>query len=377
LCPNARDCHTLYTVDAEYLLWFFANSRTSVPAGANGPLGPGVNVLVPLQDPEHSSRQPFQGGRLALGCWLVEDNPWFVGGIRDLGVEATFFLVGSRSITAQNNQAPNLVRPFSDVNNDVESGFVVTAPGVASGGLTAFSQISNLWGTELNLWKNLYYDCPGTSHSLSGIAGFRYLSADYLAQISSLSNFKPGLTASSPFFPLAGDTLSVLDSFTTHNRFYGGQVGIVGQVQPACGFVLQAAAKLALGVTTEDLFIAGSQLRTLPNGPTISSGGGVLALPSNIGHFQRNEFAQVPELELRMLGRVTDHITLTAGFSLLDWTRLLRAVSQIDHEVDSTQIPNFPLPRGTLPTSLTHPAVLFQQDNLLALTLSLGLEIRY
>jgi hypothetical protein len=103
----------------------------------------------------------------------------------------------------------------------------------------------------------------------------------------------------------------------------------------------------------------------------------VLALPSNIGHFQENQFAQVPELELKMLGRVTNHLTLTGAFSLLDWTRIIQAVNQIDREVDITQIPNFPVPSGTLPSPVAHPAPLFNQNNLLVLTVSLGLEIRY
>jgi hypothetical protein len=150
-----------------------------------------------MRDPEHGNRQPFSGGRIALGYWLVEENPWFVGGIRDLGVEAAFFFIGSRSVALQSNQAPNLIRAFSDVNNDQESGFVVTAPGVANGGMSVFSRISNFWGAEANLWKNLYYDCPGTVHSLSGLAGFRYLSVDYQTEIDSVSNFNPGLSPSS------------------------------------------------------------------------------------------------------------------------------------------------------------------------------------
>jgi hypothetical protein len=364
----------MYTFDAEYLLWFFANNRTPFPAGN---AAPGVGNLVSLNDAEHAKSEPFSGGRFALGYWLVEDNPWFVGGIRDLGAEACFFFVGQRSLTLQNDEAPNLFRSFSDVNNSRESGFLVSAPGVATGGMTVIGKIDNLWGAEANLWKTLAYNYPGTIHTLSAMAGFRYLSAGYLAEIDSVSNFNPNLPSSSPFFPLAGDTLAIVDSFTTRNQFYGGQVGVVAQAQPVPGVVFQAGFKLALGVTAEDLFISGSQVRTGPGGLRQSYVGGVLALPSNIGHFERNKFAQVPELELKTAVRVTDHLFLKGGFSLLDWTRIIRAGEQIDREVNITQIPNFPLPSGTLPSSLTHPSVFFRQTDLLALSLSFGAEFRY
>jgi hypothetical protein len=366
---------TSFTVGAEYALWFLSNSRTSIPvASSTIPPAQSASGLSTLGDAEHGKNDPSSGGRLTVGYWLVEENPWVGGGIRDLGVEGRFFFIGQRSVDFQSDALPTLVRPFFDVNNRQGSGFVVAAPGVATGGISANARIDNLWGAEANVWKSLYHDYPGTLFGLSVMGGFRYLSSDYHLQISSVSTFDANLAPTSPFFPLAGSNLAVGDSFTTHNRFYGGQVGIAGQAWLLPSMLLQAGLKIAVGVTNEDLNIAGSQVRTVANGPPQSSPGGVLALPSNTGHFNKNQFAQVPEVEARLSFRITNHVTLGGGFSALYWSRIARAAEQIDQEVTVTQLPNFQVPAGTPATNLARPSVLFRQSDLWMLGLSLGGE---
>ena len=65
-------------------------------------------------------------------------------------------------------------------------------------------------------------------------------------------------------FVLIGITLLGISfaGLATHNHFYGGQVGIAGTLAPAECVLLEAAFKVALGETVEDLNIAGAQVRT-------------------------------------------------------------------------------------------------------------------
>jgi hypothetical protein len=303
-------------------------------------------------------------------------NPWSPGGIRDWGGEVVLFFIGQKGVSLHNEQSTDLVRPFFDLNNRQESGLLVAAPGIASGEITAHAQAS-MWGAEANATKNIYYNYPGTRSEVSMLAGLRFLSADGLIQIGSTSFFDPNLPAASPFFPFAGSRINVYDSFTTHNRFYGGQVGITAKCWFQQKFAFEGAFKLALGDTSEDITIVGSQLRTFPNQTTASYNGGLLALPTNIGEFHRDKFAQVPELDFKVSCFATEHISLSTGFTALYWSRIARPGLQIDRELDITQIPNFPVPAGTIPTGLARPGVPFTQADLWALGISLGVEFKW
>jgi hypothetical protein len=177
--------------------------------------------------------------------------------------------------------------------------------------------------------------------------------------------------------PLAGNSLQVGDSFATHNHFYGAQVGIAGKTVPADCLSLECGFKIGIGETVEDLEIAGGQVRTLANSRRIASPAGLLALPSNSGHFQKGQFAEVPELDLKMAVPLTSHMTFTTGFSTLYWSRILRPGQQIERGLDITQIPNFPPGASATPTGLNQPGVPFRQSDLWVLGLNIGLEITF
>jgi hypothetical protein len=366
----------IFSAEAEVVLWWLASATANNVVAASGVLGqPGTGVLANPRDAEHSAA-PQAGGRFSLGYWDVEDNPWLPGGIRDLGAEGVFFFVGQHSRSISIAEQPNLELPFSDLNHSQESGFVVAQPGVSTGSIAARAQ-ANVWGAEANVWKNLYYDCPGTTCILDVVAGFRFLEADEQFADGASINYDPTIAANSPFASFAGNRLQLQDSFTTHNHFYGGQIGLANKwwvIEKVC---VETSFKLALGVTAEDLNIIGNQVRTFADGTTAVSTGGLFALPSNIGHHQLDRFTEVPEVRLRFLVPVQSHITLTAGFSTLYWSNLARAAQQVDREIDITQIPNFPGGAGATPAGLGHPAVLYRQSDLWVLGATLGVEVKW
>jgi hypothetical protein len=154
-------------------------------------------------------------------------------------------------------------------------------------------------------------------------------------------------------------------------------VGIATKCWPLPQLSVEFDFKLAMGATNEELSIAGSQLRTFANSSTASYTGGLLALPSNIGQYNRDVFAQVPELDLKIAYEATKHLSLSVGFSTLYWNRIARAGEQIDREVDITQIPNFPLAAGSEPTGLGRPGVPFTQSDLWVMGISLGVEVKW
>ncbi len=366
----------VFSLDTDFVLWFYGTSRDNLVIASSGPLGTsGTTTLGTQVDVEHRE-ELIPGGRFRIGYWQAEENPWIPSGIRDLGVETVILFVSQTSTDFFDGRSPDLVRPFFDLNNRQESAFFVASPGVATGNITSHGQ-TNVWGAEANVWKNLYYNFPGTSCVVDVMGGFRYLSGDELLRLGSLSVFNSTIPATSPVASFAGNRLEVRDSFATHNRFYGGQIGIQNKALFMDGLFFDMAFKLAFGVTDENLNVVGNQVRTFADGTTAVSTGGLFALPSNIGHFHRDKFTLIPELDLKFGYVITDYLTLTTGFSTIFWDGFLRAGKQIDRQIDISQIPNFPAGAAATPTGLGSPGVPLSQNDLWVMGLSIGLEFRW
>jgi hypothetical protein len=307
----------------------------------------------------------------------MESNPWIPErSIKTLGSEMRLFFVGSRSVDFMADNAPNLSRPFFDLNNRIASAFLVAAPGIATGSIIGHGNVS-AWGAEVNVWKNIYYDKPGTTLAIDVMAGFRYVNGNSNIDLSSISVYNQTIAAGSAFASFAGNRLEVRDSFATRNHFYGGQIGIKGSGWLIDYMRVEGSFRLALGNTSQDLTIAGSQVRTFADGRTAVSNAGLFALASNIGNHRNNVFSQVPEGDIKALWPIGDHLTFSVGFSALYSNRVLRAVDQIDRSLDITQIPNFPAAAGATPTGLGRPGVFFQRSDLWVLGISFGVEVKW
>jgi hypothetical protein len=368
--------HFLVAAEGEYLLWFVKGNNATVPIATAGILGSGNTITSQLGDND-SSKGPTSGGRFTLGYWQFDDNPWAAQGtLRTFGIEARVFLVGNVAANVTADAAPDLFRPFYDLNDQVASGFPVSVPGLMAGEISAHGQFS-MWGAEANVWKNAYYDKPGTTYAIDLMAGVRYLNADSELDINSLSTFSDTIPKTSPYASFAGNRLQVSDSFNMHNDFYGGQIGIGLKSWLIDCLTFEGSLRVAFGDTVQDATIAGSQVRTFANGTTAVSTGGLLALPSNIGTRHNSEFTQIPELQFKANCSVSKQITLSVGFTALYWNRVLRAPNQVDSTIDITQIPNFPTAAGVAPTGLGHPNLPFQQTDLWMLGISVGLEYRW
>jgi hypothetical protein len=104
--------------------------------------------------------------------------------------------------------------------------------------------------------------------------------------------------------------------------------------------------------------------------------GGLLALPTNIGHFSRDRFSVVPEIGVNLGYQLTDHLRAYVGYNFLYWTNVVRPGAQIDRVLDVTLIPNFPVP-GAVPTGQNRPMVPFKENDFWAQGINFGLEFRW
>jgi hypothetical protein len=346
-----------FYVSGEYLLWWLRGSPVPplVTAGSAGDaipgaLGsPGTEILFGGRS---YNQGPLSGGRFFVGYWF--------GPCRKLGIELGGFFLGPRttSFSASSNGAPGsmiLARPFIDAATGNQTVEGVAGPGVLAGTVSA-SIYTFLWGTEANLRSNI---CCGPNYFIDGIAGFRNVNLYERLRIDETLNALA-----------SGGSFVINDTFQTHNNFYGGQLGLVGEARWG-RWSVNMFGKVALGVTQQVVNINGSTLITPPGGTATAFPGGLLTQPSNIGHFSRDVFGVVPEAGVNLGYQLTPHLRTFIGYNFLYWNNVVRPGQQIDLVVNTNQIP------PAIGGGPARPAFSFQHSDFWAQGITFGLEFRY
>jgi hypothetical protein len=371
--------HGRFYASTEYLLWWTRGDHVPALVTTGPDPGPTVNNPASLGRPGTViligngtlDPAPYSGFRGTVGYWF-DDN-------HCLGAEVTGFTLPQRSRTlgATSDQFPLLARPFFTINpgpNFGESTEIIARMNQATGAV-AVNTASSLWGIEANLRRQLGCGClfGDWSYRVEALAGFRYLQLEDSLEILESINVLKSVPPASPALPNGGQAF-VFDQFKTRNQFYGGQAGLSAEIHKG-PWSLTVDGKLAIGGTHQVVDIFGNQLQ-IDNvlGPSRFVGG-LLALPTNIGHYTHNHFAVVPELGLKLGYQVTEHVRLTLGYDFLYWSSVVRPGDQIDRGLDTTRIPNFV--STDQPTGLRRPAPQFNTTDFWAQGLNVGLEIRY
>jgi hypothetical protein len=127
---------------------------------------------------------------------------------------------------------------------------------------------------------------------------------------------------------------------------------------------------IALGVVHQDIDINGSTTVTIPGQPPVVRPGGLLALPSNIGHYTSDRFGVSPQVGLNVGYQVTSHVRLTAGYSFIYLNNVARPGNQIDTVIDPRQLP----PATAIGTRPYFPG---QTTDFWAQGVNLGLQLRF
>ncbi len=268
------------------------------------------------------------GGRFTLGHWF---NPQ-----QTIGLEVSGFYMGEKhnDTTVSSNLA--LFRPINDLS--------IMAPNLLAlpaGSGAVLDARTKFYGAELNLRWDFYRSCTG---HIDLMVGPRFLDLEESIGIATTDGL--------------GD--STADSFATRNRFLGLQLGVEGERNWKRYFV-HGFAKVAAGNLHQTVEI---------NGATNLAGigavpGGFLAQTSNIGQYNRNRFGLLPEAGFDVGMRLTDHVRIYGGYSILFLMNSLRPGDQIDPTLN--------------PTGAGGAGPLFQwnESTFWAQGLKGGLEVRY
>jgi hypothetical protein len=358
-------------VSGEYLLWWTKSTQLPVLA-ATGPatgavIDNGFTVIPPPGVPVLSGSfgQTLHGGaRFGAGYWFGDNQ------CRGVDTRFLFLFRNGTSFNTNTNEFPVLGRPFSNVNTPVgPSADIIGFPGVAIGGMSVETE-NSLWGAEVNYRRHLFGGVCNPCFRLDGLVGFRYL------------NFKEQLTITETGIIPAGSPLlltgrapfaTATDQFKAENNFYGGQVGLVGEVNRGRWFV-NGRATVALGSVLQSAEINGGQVTAAPGGPVTASAGGLLALPgANIGTFTQNKFAVLPEAGLNIGYQVTPRMRVFVGYDFLYLSSVVRPANLVDTNIDAARVPNFfTTPPAVLPGA-PQPAPVLRTTDFFAQGINFGM----
>jgi Putative beta barrel porin-7 (BBP7) len=331
---------------AEYLIWWlrgdalpplvtFGSFSDAPFAGALGE--PGTALAF---GGNHVSTDAHSGIRLTVGYALDRDG--------ELAVEASYFLLEQRSQlynAALDGSNPLLViaQPYFNTLLNREDSLVVAGPTVPGG--LAVELRDRFQGAELNL-RAPFTDFGALRVGLLG--GFRFLDLDESLNVASFTEDPSGTT-------------DRFDRFDTHNRFYGGQLGVTGTYQDG-PWVVNGSVRFALGGTQQSVDILGGN-------STISVAGNLLAQPSNSGERDRGEFAFVPEVRIDLGYRIGADVRVFVGYTFLYDSNMVQPGEQIDRVL--------PGPFGGVPTGSNRPAFSFNGSGFWAQGVDFGVEVRF
>jgi hypothetical protein len=315
-----------FWIEADYLLWTVKGDK--LPAlVTNGILGaPGTAVL--FGDAAVNDRWR-SGGQIKAGYWFDPQHSW--------GIEGSFFGLQdvSTGFNASSNGSSVLARPFFNVQTGLQDFTIIASPLIGSGQI-AINETSRLWGAGVTFRKEVCANCAGR---VSALVGYRYLRAS--DDLGIVTNQQSNILG-------APVTVAVTDQFGTANNFGGLDLGLTGE-QRYGAWTVEWLGKVALGANYSTAQIYGSTIPAAGGGAPVTSPGGLLALPSNMGTFSATRFALVPELAFKLGYQVTPRFRVHAGYDFLYWSNVVRPGNVIDTGIDPTQIPPAPAVGATRP----------------------------
>ncbi len=359
-------------VSVEYLNWYQSGMETPalvttspVPTAQNlaGVL-PSATTLYGGNNDILSDR--MNGTRVRFGWWFA-NNP-------NLGVEAEYAGFGTKTenFDQQSNGSAILARPFYNAVTGLEDSELVSFPGTVSGRVRT-TATSKLDGAAVRFRRLLCCSSgcgfspivcgPVPSQSrIDATLGWRFFqlkeSLGIQEDLTSLRTSAPG-------------SFILNDDFRTRNQFNGAELGVHWMGRRGY-WSLDMLMRMGLGNTRQEVIINGTT-QTTQNGATTTSNGGLLAQRTNSGTFVRNQFGVVPELGATLGYQCTQRLRLTAGYSFIYWSNVVRPGDQIDTTVNPNLLP----PENPTQTAFLNPRFAFQDSDYWVQGLSLGGEYRW
>jgi hypothetical protein len=197
------------------------------------------------------------------------------------------------------------------------------------------------------------------------IGGYRYM------RLGDGVSITENLTSLSTV-PVEQGSFWINDNFRSTNQFNGGEIGFVVEARRAC-WTMELTGRIALGNNSQTVQIDGT---TIISGTPTDNGiyeGGLLALPTNIGTYDRDQFSAIPQLGVNLGYNITPRLRAIVGYTFIYWGNVVRAGEQISLDVNETYIPRaFDEPEGP-----ARPAFAWRETDFWAQGLNVGVDYRW
>jgi hypothetical protein len=351
---EAESCPPRIWFKAEYIFAYIRDDRTPILATTGlttdatpGALGLPFTRILYGGDIQFDDRS---GLRFTLGGAINES----------LAVEANWFFLDGRKprYDAGSPGSPVIARPFTNLNSGIEDASLTTYPGLLSGAIHIESY-SFLEGAELNARTDFW---AGECCRIRGLVGLRWL------------NLREGLsieedTQVTMAGPLSGLPIGDIDRFRTRNDFFGGQLGLDAEFRYR-RFTLDLFGKCALGDVVQEARIDGAT-----NLFGVLVPGGLFAVGSNMGQYERDRLGVIPEAGARVEMTVGPHLSVFVGYSFLYMNDVVRPGGLVDPGVNVNLVPSsttFGNPGGPV-----RPAVRFESTDFYVHMFQMGMTVRW
>jgi Putative beta barrel porin-7 (BBP7) len=319
----------------EYLLWWVKKGPEPQPLVTTSSLASlgilGAADTVVVTGGSAIDYQAFSGMRMSGGIFFNDDHAF--------GIELGGFFTEHRPYGTLDSSSPLgqplLARPIINAQTGLEAAELVSAPGIAMGSILIGST-SSLSGYDINAITGLWRDGPSR---LTLLAGFRYVTLTEDITIMQSTDLLPGGSAGFNNQIIGVPTnVGIFDKFAVDNNFYGGQIGAMWEYN-SNSFFINSLVKLAIGGVHEDINIGGFSSSSGGGTTPTSTSGGLLALASNSGHANHDDFAFVPELGVNVGYQFTPVFRAYVGYTFLWISDVARPGDLINRDINPSLVP--------------------------------------
>lgn len=354
-------------LSGEYMMWKF-KGLTVPPLSSTAPAGsPGTvtDALTHITYGDKNILQAWENG------YRVRGGFWFPDGAA--GLDLGFFTTGNleEKTLLSSDGGQGIFRPFFNSAISAEDAQLIAFTDPIAGplfaGILGTRAETMLTGFEANYRTGFGMGFGGR---LDALVGYRFMNLRDRLQIQSRATTLTALGT----VP-AGTQILVDDHFESTNTFHGGQVGFVGEwMIGAMTFGMRGT--VGVGVTKQYVDIAGLSTSLTPGGSAVTSAGGLLAQPTNMGSFDRSRISVLPEIGVTLGYQCTNNIRVFGGVNALCWTNVARAGEQINRNVNASVIAD-PTTGVRTPFGAPAPTFHFRDEHFYAYGYSFGLECRW
>ncbi|MES1213146.1 MAG: BBP7 family outer membrane beta-barrel protein, partial [Singulisphaera sp.] len=231
------------------------------------------------------------------------------------------------NFTDVSDGSPIVARPFFNTQTHAPDSVILTDAGVSAGGARVRTTNSFI-AADTYLRTNLL-TIP--RHRVDLIYGWRYL------QLSDSVGIDDRIVSTDPNNPQVplGTTLIGFDGFRATNKFNGAMIGIMTERRRGI-WSISTTSRVALGNFHQTVLINGYSSTTVPGQTPSYFVGDLLTQQSNIGRYDRNVFAAIPEVNVNLGLQVTPRMRATFGYSMMYIGHVVQAGRQINSNVDPT-----------------------------------------